>query len=115
MMPKNCSGDVYVEQLVLLGKALADPCRVRMLRLLAEGRGCCGLSPLNTCDLDGLYVCELQDHFNLGQSKVSYHLKILKEAGLVRETMRGKWTVYSLAEDAARDSLTLLQRQLKLD
>lgn len=114
-MPKNCGGDVCVEQLVLLGRALADPCRVRMLRLLAEGRGCCGLPSLNPRDLDGLYVCELQDYFHLGQSKVSYHLKVLKEAGLVKETMRGKWTVYSLAENTAKDSLSLLQRQLKLD
>jgi ArsR family transcriptional regulator, arsenate/arsenite/antimonite-responsive transcriptional repressor len=37
----------------------------------------------------------------MGQSKVSYHLGKLKEAGLVREEKRGKWSFYSLARGAA--------------
>jgi ArsR family transcriptional regulator len=37
----------------------------------------------------------------MGQSKVSYHMKKLKDAGLVREERHGKWTFYSLDRDAA--------------
>jgi ArsR family transcriptional regulator len=37
----------------------------------------------------------------MGQSKVSYHMKKLKDAGLVREERHGKWTFYSLDREAA--------------
>jgi ArsR family transcriptional regulator, arsenate/arsenite/antimonite-responsive transcriptional repressor len=37
----------------------------------------------------------------MGQSKVSYHVKKLKDAGLVREERHGKWTFYSLDREAA--------------
>ena len=37
----------------------------------------------------------------MGQSKVSYHMKKLKDAGLVREERRGKWSFYSLDRAAA--------------
>jgi len=41
----------------------------------------------------------------MGQSKVSYHVRKLKEAGLVREEKRGKWSFYSLDREAAGDLL----------
>jgi ArsR family transcriptional regulator, arsenate/arsenite/antimonite-responsive transcriptional repressor len=37
----------------------------------------------------------------MGQSKVSYHMRKLKEAGLVREERRGKWSFYSIDREAA--------------
>ena len=99
------------ERLVALGRALSDPIRVQMLGMMAEGRGCCGTLPdrgvpagADEEDL-GLCVCEFEDHFGMGQSKVSYHVKKLKEAGLVREQKRGKWSFYSLDGDAARELL----------
>ncbi len=49
----------------------------------------------------GICVCEFEDRFGLGQSKVSYHVRKLKEAGLVREEKRGRWSFYSLERDSA--------------
>jgi len=93
-----------VERLVALGRALSDPIRVRMLSMMADGRSCCDFSvsgvPASEGE-EGICVCEFEDHFGMGQSKVSYHMKKLKDAGLVREERRGKWSFYSLDREAA--------------
>jgi ArsR family transcriptional regulator len=93
-----------VERLVALGRALSDPLRVRMLSMMAEGRGCCDFSdsgvPAGEGD-EGICVCEFEEQFGMGQSKVSYHMKKLKDAGLVNEERRGKWAFYSLNREAA--------------
>ncbi len=97
-----------IGRVVGLGRALSDPIRVRMLRMMAEGRTCCGLPDLGTPTEDedrGICVCEFEDYFGMGQSRVSYHVGKLKEAGLVREERRGKWSFYSLEGDAARKLL----------
>jgi ArsR family transcriptional regulator, arsenate/arsenite/antimonite-responsive transcriptional repressor len=98
-----------VEQIVALGRALNDPIRVRMLGMMAEaatsGRSCCGLPDLGVPAEEGdvgICVCEFEDRFGMAQSKVSYHVRKLKEAGLVREEKRGKWSFYSLDVEAAR-------------
>ena len=100
-----------VGRLVALGRALSDPIRVRMLGLMAvaavEGRGCCELPergvPANDEEEDpGICVCEFEDYFGVGQSKVSYHVRKLKEAGLIHEEKRGKWSFYSLDRESAR-------------
>jgi ArsR family transcriptional regulator, arsenate/arsenite/antimonite-responsive transcriptional repressor len=96
--------DRGVERLVALGRALSDPIRVRMLSMMAEGRGCCDFSgsgvPAEEGE-EGICVCEFEDVFGMGQSKVSYHVKKLKDAELVREEKRGKWAFYSLDREAA--------------
>jgi ArsR family transcriptional regulator, arsenate/arsenite/antimonite-responsive transcriptional repressor len=103
-----------VERVVSLGRALSDPIRVRMLGMLAaeaaEGRGCCGLPDLGAPvsgegDSPGICVCEFEECFEMGQSRVSYHMRKLKEAGLVREERRGRWSFYSLDREAARNLL----------
>ena len=97
-----------VERLVALGRALSDPIRVRMLSMMAEGRGCCDLPDLGVpveAEDNGICVCEFEDYFSMGQSKVSYHMKKLKEAGLVREERRGKWSFYSLDRETAGELL----------
>jgi ArsR family transcriptional regulator len=97
-----------VERLVALGRALSDPIRVRMLGMMAEGRGCCDLPDLGVPveDADkGICVCEFEDYFGTSQSKVSYHVGKLKEAGLVREEKRGKWSFYSLDRETAGELL----------
>lgn len=97
-----------VDRLVALGRALSDPIRVRMLGMMAEGRGCCDFSgsgvPADEGD-EGICVCEFEDHFGMGQSKVSYHMKKLKDAGLVREERRGKWSFYSIDREATDELL----------
>ncbi len=97
-----------VERLVALGRALSDPIRVRMLGMMAEGRGCCDFSgsgvPASEGE-EGICVCEFEAYFGMGQSKVSYHMRKLKEAGLVREERRGKWGFYSIDREAAGELL----------
>ena len=108
-----------VEPIVALGRALSDPIRVRMLGMMADaaasGRGCCDLPDLGVPAEDGdagICVCEFEDRFGMGQSKVSYHMRKLKEAGLVREEKRGRWSFYSLDAEASRELLGGLSEHL---
>ena len=64
-------------------KALSDPNRVKIIKLL---------------QLKYMCVCELQGALNLAQSTVSKHLKILEEAGLVDYKKEGLWVNYYLAD-----------------
>jgi len=104
-----------VERLVALGRALSDPIRVRMLGMMAEGRSCCALPDLGVPAEEqdnGICVCEFEDYFGMGQSRVSYHVRKLKEAGLVREEKRGKWSFYSLDKESAAEVLGEVERLL---
>ena len=101
--------EARVERLVALGRALSDPVRVRMLGMMAEGRGCCSLPDFGVPAEDqdvGICVCEFEGYFGMGQSRVSYHMKKLKEAGLIREAKRGKWSFYSLVPGVAEGLLS---------
>ena len=73
-------------------KALADPCRIRILKLLREGEFC---------------VCEIMTALNRPQSSTSHHLSILKDAGLIKERKEGKWSRYRLADGAVIEMLNL--------
>ncbi|MBD2259460.1 metalloregulator ArsR/SmtB family transcription factor [Pseudanabaena sp. FACHB-2040] len=67
---------------VVLGfKALSDPIRIGVLELLREQELC---------------VCDLCEQLDVAQSKLSFHLKILKEAGLIRGRQESRWVYYSL-------------------
>ena len=104
-----------VDRLVALGRALSDPIRVRMLTMMADGRSCCDFSgsgvPAEEGE-EGICVCEFEETFGMGQSKVSYHVRKLKDAGLVLEERRGKWTFYSLDRGTARSLLADAERHL---
>jgi ArsR family transcriptional regulator len=76
------------EELALLAKALGHPVRVRIVRLLAHRDGC-------------MYG-DLAQQLPLAQSTVSQHLKVLKEAGLVRGEIEGPRTCYCLDTAALR-------------
>jgi ArsR family transcriptional regulator, arsenate/arsenite/antimonite-responsive transcriptional repressor len=110
---------VDVAGVARVAKALADPLRVKMLAILAEGRSCCDLPDICTRNVPGkgtpagICVCELQEQFGLGQSRTSYHLRVLKEAGLVTEEARGKWTFYVLDRDAVAAALGALHELLR--
>jgi len=121
-VPEDENRAQRVERLVAFGRALSDPIRVRMVGMMAEaaasGRGCCGLPDLGVPAGEGdvgICVCEFQDRFVMGQSKVSYHMRKLKVAGLVREEKRGKWSFYSLDREAAREVLGDTAEQLGTD
>jgi len=104
--PGDPCTDEQVERISALGRAVSDPIRVRMLGMMAAGREECCLPPGSWFPAGdapaGLCVCEFEEHFGMGQSKVSYHMKKLKEAGLVREERRGRWNYYSIEEEAVR-------------
>jgi ArsR family transcriptional regulator len=61
--------------------ALSDPLRMSVVDLLRQQELC---------------VCELCDSLGIAQSKLSFHLKALKEAELVRTRQEGRWIYYSL-------------------
>lgn len=65
--------------------AVADPIRWTVLQRLAQ---------------EGACVCDLQEHVPIAANLLSYHLKVLREAGLVTTSRRGRWVDYALAEDA---------------
>jgi ArsR family transcriptional regulator, arsenate/arsenite/antimonite-responsive transcriptional repressor len=104
-----------MQRLTRIAKALSDPIRLGMLDVMAQGRACCGLPEPSERGVPGagepagICVCDFQEHFNLGQSKVSYHLRVLREAGLVREEARGKWSFYAIDGEAAVRALDALR------
>ncbi len=79
-------------------QALSDDKRLRILEMLCDGEQC---------------VCDLTDALDVGQSLLSFHLKSLKEAGLVNDRRDGRWVYYSLDREgleALRDELDALAR-----
>lgn len=74
-----------VDASVSLLTAVADPVRWTVLQRLAESEAC---------------VCNLQEHIPIASNLLSYHLKVLRDAGLVTTTRRGRWIDYSLADGA---------------
>ncbi|MEV6603119.1 metalloregulator ArsR/SmtB family transcription factor [Kutzneria sp. NPDC051319] len=76
-------------------KALGDPVRLRILSLIASSQDeCC--------------VCDLSSSFELSAPTISYHLKVLREAGLVESDRRGTWVYYRpRAENLGRLSAIL--------
>lgn len=105
-------------RIIAFGKALSDPIRMRMIGMMAGGRGCCSLPdcgvPAEEQDA-GICICEFERYFGMGQSKVSYHMRKLKEAGLVREEKRGKWSFYSLDRESAGELLTVVAGHLDVE
>lgn len=85
-------------------KAIGDPTRTRILKLLESG---------------GLCVCQVQAVLGLAPSTVSKHLTILKLAGLVEDRRDGKWIEYGLTRESrnphAKRVLALLRGDLDRD
>ena len=65
-------------------KALGDPIRLEVIHALAHGERC---------------VCDLTGDLHLSQSKLSFHLKVLREAGLLTDRQSGRWIYYRLQPD----------------
>ncbi|HEX4833500.1 MAG TPA: metalloregulator ArsR/SmtB family transcription factor [Trebonia sp.] len=87
------------DELAPLFKALADPMRLRLLSLVAchDGGESC--------------VCDLLAAFDVTAPSVSYHLKVLREAGLISSERRGTWVYYRVnPEVMARMSAVLAPR-----
>jgi ArsR family transcriptional regulator len=71
-----------------LFKALADPLRLQVIEALGSGERC---------------VCDLTADLGLAQSKLSFHLKVLKEAGLLADRQEGRWIYYRLCPEALEE------------
>jgi ArsR family transcriptional regulator len=66
-------------------RALGDATRLRLIDRLRNGEQC---------------VCDLTDALESGQSRLSFHLKVLKDAGLVTDRREGRWVYYALNREA---------------
>lgn len=75
-------------------KALCDEKRLRILELLRSGEKC---------------ACVLLEQLDLGQSGLSYHMKILVESGIVESRQEGKWTHYKISEQGSTFAAALLK------
>jgi ArsR family transcriptional regulator len=65
--------------------ALSDETRLGILEMLRGGERC---------------VCDLQADLDAAQSRLSFHLKVLREAGLVTDRKEGRWSYYSVVPEA---------------
>jgi ArsR family transcriptional regulator len=72
---------VDVARLARLAHALSDETRIALLEILRHGERC---------------VCDLQDDLGAAQSRLSFHLRVLREAGLVTDRREGRWSYYTL-------------------
>jgi ArsR family transcriptional regulator len=70
--------------IVTIFKALADDTRLRVLKLLDQGELC---------------VCEMSAALDLEQPRLSFHLRILKDAGIILDRRQERWIVYRLNEE----------------
>lgn len=87
-------GEEAAEELAALAKAVGHPARVRILRLLSRREVCvCG---------------DIVDELPLAQSTVSQHLKVLKDAGLVRGEIDGPRVCYCIEPGALRRLRSLI-------
>ncbi|MBM7866327.1 metalloregulator ArsR/SmtB family transcription factor [Heliobacterium gestii] len=88
---------------VKIAKAFSDPLRWQIfLRILNRE------AAFRETNKPGVCVCDLVEGMGLLQSKVSYHIKELKEAGLITEVAQGKWNYYSVNRDTLRTYLGTL-------
>ena len=103
-----------MRELVQVMKALSDPGRVKVLKML-EARVACA-SGMSACEM---CACEIIGLLGLAQPTVSRHLKVLVDAGLIQGRKVGSWVHYRLAEDSAspyvRAMLTALPAWLEDD
>ncbi len=72
-----------MQRFLMIFKALSEETRLRILKLLENGELC---------------VCDITDALNMTQPNISFHLGLLKEAGLIKDRKNGRWIHYSLNE-----------------
>lgn len=82
-----------MEDLVSMFKALSDETRLKIIKMLEQGELC---------------VCDIVAALDMQQSKVSFHLGVLKEAGFIQDRKEGRWTHYRIHDaDVFRRMLVL--------
>src|SRR5918912_3344885 len=85
MDPATRTAAPNLDRAVTLFHALSDETRLAIMEMLRGGERC---------------VCELQDELGAAQSRLSFHLRVLKEAGLVTDRKEGRWSYYSIVPEA---------------
>ena len=70
-----------MQDITLTFKALSDATRIRILSLMKEGELC---------------VCDIAETLQMTQPNISFHVSLLKEAGLIKDRKNGRWIHYSL-------------------
>jgi ArsR family transcriptional regulator len=70
-----------MQEILTIFKALSDETRLRILKLLEHGELC---------------VCDIFSALDMIQPKVSFHLAVLKDAGLIKDRKEGRWVHYSI-------------------
>jgi ArsR family transcriptional regulator len=81
------------DRAVKLFHALSDGTRLSILQRLRFGERC---------------VCEMTDALDAAQSRLSFHLKVLKDAGLVSDRREGRWMYYTLSPDTLDEAAKLI-------
>ena len=84
--------DCYLE-ITKVFKALGDPKRVMIVDMLSCGELC---------------ACKILEKFEMSQSTLSHHMKLLCECGIVKGREVGKWTYYSLDADTVNKTMQFL-------
>jgi ArsR family transcriptional regulator len=87
------STETKMTRAVDLFHALSDETRLEIIELLRKGERC---------------VCELTDSLDAAQSRLSFHLRVLRDAGIVRDRKDGRWVHYELEPDAFEEIETLI-------
>jgi len=88
------------ERLAELCHALSDPTRLHIMHLLRQGRRC---------------VCDLTETMDAAQSRLSFHLKTLRDAGLVSDRREGRWVYYEIRADALEEVTAALGALMPVD
>jgi ArsR family transcriptional regulator, arsenate/arsenite/antimonite-responsive transcriptional repressor len=86
--------DADLERATRLFHALSDQTRLSILQRLRFGERC---------------VCDLTDALDAAQSRLSFHLKVLKDAGLVTDRREGRWMYYTVNAEALAELGELVQ------
>ena len=81
------------ERSIELFHALSDETRLEIIELLRRGERC---------------VCELTDTLDAAQSRLSFHLRVLKDAGIVRDRKDGRWVYYELNPEVFEETEMLV-------
>lgn len=81
------------QKVALLFHALSDTTRLELMRQLKDGEKC---------------VCELTDVLQAAQSRLSFHLKVLKDADLLQDRRVGRWKYYSVNKEGLNELKDIL-------
>ncbi len=82
------------EEIAKIYKALCDPTRVAIIKFLKNEEKC---------------ACQLTQALDIAQSKLSYHMKILCESGIIESWNVGKWTHYQVSKEGSKKAMHILE------